>query len=121
MDAATSDELRILRAHIGLGKAGTKEANEVLIYEHIEKHPIASGVDSSQVSDLGDEFADSVHALPPVPAMPSFGNVPGVGISDPVQEDDPWRKFIGTPMKSHRGQGVHSDRSARTATTSQPF
>ena len=38
LEVATSDELRSLRAYIGLGKAGTKEANKILIYEQVENH-----------------------------------------------------------------------------------
>ena len=114
LDAATSDELRGLRFHIGLGKAGTKEANKMLIYDHIAKNRSAAGFESSQFSDLDDDsFADGSHALPPAPALPSFSAIPGVIIPDPMQEDDPWRsstsrKFIGTPVKSQRGQDVHS-------------
>ena len=37
LEAATSDEMRILPAFMGLGKAGTKEANKVLIFEEVEK------------------------------------------------------------------------------------
>ena len=92
LDAATSDELRGLRFHIGLGKAGTKEANKMLIYDHIAKNRSAAGFESSQFSDLDDDsFADGSHALPPAPALPSFSAIPGAIIPDPMQEDDPWR------------------------------
>ena len=37
LDAATSDELRALRAHIGFGCAGTKDMNKGLIWDHLEK------------------------------------------------------------------------------------
>ena len=37
LEDATSDELRAMRAHIGLGKARTKEANKALILEYVSK------------------------------------------------------------------------------------
>ena len=37
LDAATSEELRALRAHIGFGIAGTKDMNKSLIWDHVEK------------------------------------------------------------------------------------
>ena len=59
LDAATSDELRILRAYIGFGKAGTKDMNKALIYEHVETIREGAAFDNSQ-PDLDDEsFADS--------------------------------------------------------------
>ena len=53
LESATSEELRILRAYMGFGKAGTKEANKVLICEQVEKRRSQSGV--SQLED--DSFA----------------------------------------------------------------
>ena len=44
LDVAASDELRSLRAYIGLGKAGTKEANKILIYEQVAKHRQAAAM-----------------------------------------------------------------------------
>ena len=37
LESATSEELRNLRAYMGLGKAGTKEANKLLICKQVEK------------------------------------------------------------------------------------
>ena len=39
LEIATSDELRSLRAHMGLGKAGTKEAKKIFDLRASEKKP----------------------------------------------------------------------------------
>ena len=44
LNSASSEELRALRAHIGLGVAGTKEMNKTLILEHVEQQRSVSVV-----------------------------------------------------------------------------
>ena len=50
LKVASSDELQALRAHIGLGVAGTKEMNKTLILEHVEQQRSVS-VGSPEVRD----------------------------------------------------------------------
>ena len=69
LEVATSDELRTIRAHIGLGKAGTKEANKALILDYVSKQStsaVISKATSRRDEDVNDEFAD----LPMAPAFP---------------------------------------------------
>ena len=42
LDAATSDELRILCSFMWLGKAGTKEANKMFIFDEVAKRRAAT-------------------------------------------------------------------------------
>ena len=60
LDAETSDELRILRAFMGLGKAGAKEANKLFIFEEVEKLRNASADGRPPTIHIEDDsFADS--------------------------------------------------------------
>ena len=58
LEKATSDELRMLRAYMGLGKAGTKEANKLLICEQVEqrRNVLTSNPEPFELDD--DSFAD---------------------------------------------------------------
>ena len=69
LEDATSDELRAMRAYIGLGKAGTKDANKALILEYATKQKTSASSNkakSRRLEDIDDEFAD----LPMAPALP---------------------------------------------------
>ena len=53
------------------------------------------------------------HTLPAVPAMPLLKQIPGVAITELKPEDhlqtrDPWRAYVGTPIKTQRSHNVHS-------------
>ena len=92
LETATSDELRILRAYMGLGKAGTKEANKLLICEQVKlrRSVLLSHPEPLELDD--DSFADGpVRELPAAPALQNF---------DKMQEDHLWTKYnMATPEK----------------------
>ena len=100
LETATSDELRILRAYMGLGKAGTKEANKLLICEQVElrRSVLLSHPEPLELDDAS--FADGpVRELPAAPALPNF---------DKMQEDDPWTKYTIATPQTRRSTNVHS-------------
>ena len=84
LETATSDELRSLRAHVGLGKAGTKEANKTLIYKHVQ-HRRLTIAKQSQDEELDDEFADVGCSVTPI------NTDVGITFVDPFVKDYPWR------------------------------
>ena len=48
--------------------------------------------------------------LPAVPAMPTVNDPTAAKpeVQDPLLKSDPWKAFVGTPVKSQRGHDVHS-------------
>ena len=70
LEKATSDELRIIHAYMGLGKAGTTEANKLLICEQVEqrRNVLASYLNPFLLAD--DSFANEpLRHLPSIPDM----------------------------------------------------
>ena len=102
LEAATSDALCVLRAFMGFGKAGTKEANKVLIFEEVEKRRGASVEEKPPTMDIDDEFADSLPWTNVLPAPLPTTN----GAVDLLP--DPWRAYIGTPHATRRSSGARS-------------
>ena len=122
LDAATSNELRALRAHIGFGCAGTKDMNKGLIWDHVGKQrrgasltksPEGRGgrerairpgaaaaalrVEAAKTARLTDsDLEDDSFAdfSKPMPAFP--GQMFAHEKPDPMQTYDPWK----TPPRS---------------------
>ena len=97
--------MRRLRAHRAW-QGGDKDANKILILEQVSKLNAAADAGENYSLDLEDDyFADTrSHAFPMVPSMPKFKSIPGVVITDPMQEEDAWQ----TPQratKSNRQSG----------------
>ena len=87
----------------GLGKAGTKEANKVLIFEEVEKRRGASVDEKPQTIDIEDDsFADSMPWTIVLPAP-----LPTINCAV-VPLPDPWRAYIGTPHATRRSSGARS-------------
>ena len=60
LEAAISEESRIIRAFMGFGNAGIKEVNKVIIYQEVETRRGASIDEKPPTMDIDDEFSDSV-------------------------------------------------------------
>ena len=86
LETATSDELRSLRAHIGMGKAGTKEANKTLIYEQVQQRRAAIAEQAHDIDVDDDSFADTVRR-----SATSANSDGRISLVDPFVKDDPWR------------------------------
>ena len=76
----------------------------------IAYHDDFTGAEEAGKSQMSQYLHYVSMNLPSVPAMPTF-DIPTAArpqVQDPLLKSDPWKAFVGSPVRSQRGHDVHS-------------
>ena len=87
-----------------------KRSRDDLEGRRIAHHDDFVGSGETGQSQMSQYVQDVNMNLPAVPAMPTFKDPTAAKpeVQDPLLKSDPWKAFVGTPVKSQRGHDVHS-------------